>query len=195
MEAFIQNMHNKTVKERLRTEPKNRPQDAFSFAVAFEEGISQQNSFAGGNEIKNESIYATDNRVKYPCTWCGPEISQNQLTVCKAKNKNCRNCGIISHILRACIRLKIAILIENARSSEGGRSRRINLTGQAADNSEEKTDWDEDNVLLRLETELEHQFLFWKDEETNNRLLQWLTRGRKSRKLQEKMWKKFSKLT
>ena len=60
MDAFIQNMHNKTVQERLCTEPKENPQEA-RFAVAFEEGISQQKSFTGSNDIKKEPIFAIDN--------------------------------------------------------------------------------------------------------------------------------------
>ena len=47
MDAFIQNMHNKTVQKRLCTEPKEQPQEALHFAIAFEEGMSQQKNFGG----------------------------------------------------------------------------------------------------------------------------------------------------
>ena len=35
-------MNNETAQQRLCTEPKEEPEVAFSFAVAFEEGISQK---------------------------------------------------------------------------------------------------------------------------------------------------------
>ena len=51
MDAFIQNMHNKTVQERLCTDPKNQPQEALRFAIAFEEGVAQEQTFTGGSTI------------------------------------------------------------------------------------------------------------------------------------------------
>ena len=47
MDAFIQNMNNKSVQERLCTEPNGELQEAFRFAIAFEEGIHQQKTFEG----------------------------------------------------------------------------------------------------------------------------------------------------
>ena len=47
MDAFIQNINNKTVHQRMCTEPKDTPDEALRFAVAFEGGISQQRSFGG----------------------------------------------------------------------------------------------------------------------------------------------------
>ena len=93
MDAFIQNMHNKTVQERLCTEPKENPQVALRFAVAFEEGISQQKSFTGSNDIKKEPIFAIDNKGKNPCTRCGMEFVQNHLTICKAKMRKAEIAG------------------------------------------------------------------------------------------------------
>ena len=48
MDTFKQNMNNKTVKERLRTDPQN----AFLFAVEYEEGINQHHSNEGKNAYK-----------------------------------------------------------------------------------------------------------------------------------------------
>ena len=60
-------MFNKTVQERLCTEQKDQPREALRFAVAFEEGISQQKNFGGGSEMKEDSVYAIDNnRTKNP---------------------------------------------------------------------------------------------------------------------------------
>ena len=151
MDAFIQNMHNKTVQERLSTEPKENTQEALRFAVAFEEGISQQKSFMGSNDITKEPIFAIDNKRKNPCTRCGMEFVQNHLTICKAKKEKCRNCGIIGHFMRMCKRPKTANFRGTGRSSNGGGLRRVNLIGQAADQSEGSSAWNEDNVVLRLD--------------------------------------------
>ena len=141
MDAFIQNMHNKTVQERLCTEPKENTQEALRFAVPFEEGISQQKSFMGSNDIKKEPIFAIDNKRKNPCTRCGMEFVQNHLTICKAKKEKCRNCGIIGHFMRMCKRPKTANFRGTGRSSNGGGLRRVNLIGQAADQSEGSSAW------------------------------------------------------
>ena len=54
MDAFIQNMHNRTVQERLCTDPKNQPQEALPFAITFGEGIAQQQNYTGGSTIKQD---------------------------------------------------------------------------------------------------------------------------------------------
>ena len=106
MDTFIQNMNNKMVQQKLCTEPKEEPQEAFRFAVAYEEGISQQKTFeSGAKEIKTEPVYAVTER-KNPCTRCGLEFSQNHLSMCKAINERCRNCSTIGHFARMCKRPK-----------------------------------------------------------------------------------------
>ena len=139
------------MQERLCTEPKENPQEALRFAVVFEEGISQQKSFTGTNDIKKEPIFAIDNKEKNPCTRCGKDIVQTHLTICKAKNEKCRNCGITGHFMRLCKRPENANFRGTGKSSNRGSLRRVNLKGQAADQSEGSSEWDEDNVVLRLD--------------------------------------------
>ena len=103
MDAFIQNMHNKTVQERLCTEPKENPQEALRFAIAFEEGVSQQKSQR--NEIKTP-VYAIDNKRKNPCTRCVIEFVQNYLLTTQPKNEKSRKSEIIGHYKRMCKRPK-----------------------------------------------------------------------------------------
>ena len=114
MDAFIQNMPNKTVQERLCTDPKNQPQEALRLAIAFEEGIAQQQNFTSGSVKKKETVYAIDGRGRNPCTKCGLEFNQNHLSVCKAKGEKCRNCSVIGHFMRMCRRPKIANFRGNA---------------------------------------------------------------------------------
>ena len=63
-------MNNKTVQQRLCTEPKDEPEEALRFEVAFEEGISQQRSSGGGSEVKAEPVCVINERPKNPCTRC-----------------------------------------------------------------------------------------------------------------------------
>ena len=82
-------MNNNTVPERLCTEPKNDHQEAFRFAVAYEEAVSQHNTYQGRNvykEIKREPVFAV-NEKKNPCTICGLEFNNGYLAECKAKKR------------------------------------------------------------------------------------------------------------
>ena len=89
MDAFIQSLQTKTVQERLCTEPKDQPQEALRFAIAFEEGIGQQNILVGSNEVKAETILAVGGRTtKNPCPRCGLEFSQNNLQRARPKPEN-----------------------------------------------------------------------------------------------------------
>ena len=71
MDAFIQNMLNKPVKERLCTDPKAQPQEALRFAIAFEKSISQQKKFVGGSEIKEPVLAVERGQTRNPCNRCG----------------------------------------------------------------------------------------------------------------------------
>ena len=100
-------------------------------------------------DIKIEPVYSKDNRNKNPCTRCGLEFITNNLAVCKAKNEKCRNCGIIGHFQRMCKRPNTAKSRGNGGSSNKGGMRRIILIGQTTDQSEESSEWDEENVVLQ----------------------------------------------
>ena len=139
------------MQERLCTEPEEIPQEALRFAVAFEERISQQKSFTGSNDMKKKPVFAIDNKGKNPCTRCGMEFVQSHLTICKTKNEKRRNWGIIGHFMRMCKRPKNSNFRGTGRSSNRSGLRRVNLTGQAADQSEGSSELDEDNVVLRLD--------------------------------------------
>ena len=146
MDTFIQNMNNKSVQQTLCTEPKDDSQDAFHFAVAYEEGVSQHKAYENTtNDIRSEPVYAVTER-KNPCTRCGSEFSQNHLAVWEAKNERCRNCSKTT-FARMCKRPKSGNV--KGRGSFTGRSgmRRINLIEQEADQSEESTETEENMVL------------------------------------------------
>ena len=59
MDTFIHNMNNKTVQQKVCTEPKVNPEEAFRFAIAYEEGVNQHKAYeatTGTKEIKQEPI-------------------------------------------------------------------------------------------------------------------------------------------
>ena len=59
MDAFIQNMNNRTVQQKLCTEPKENHQETFRFAVALEKGLSQQKSYKG-IAVKTKPVLAVN---------------------------------------------------------------------------------------------------------------------------------------
>ena len=149
MDTFIQNMHNKTVRERLCTDPKEQPQEALRFAIVFEEGIIQQQSFTSGNVTKKKLVCAIENKNKNPCTRCGWEFNQNHLSVWKANGENCRNWGVVGHFMRMCKIPKSGSFRGSGKSSQRGNFQRVNLIGQTTDQSEDSSD-ENDNVVLHL---------------------------------------------
>ena len=59
MDTIIQNKNNKMVQQKLCSEPKEDPQEALRFAVAYEEGISQLRTFESERrDKKSEPVYA-----------------------------------------------------------------------------------------------------------------------------------------
>ena len=66
MDAFIQKLSSKSVHERLCTEPKGDPREAFMFAVAYEEETQQHKAHEGENtekyENKQERVLVVDEK-------------------------------------------------------------------------------------------------------------------------------------
>ena len=142
MDTFIQNMNNKTVQERLCTEAKNDPQEAFRFAVAYEEGVNQHKTYEGRNayqEIKQEPVFARNER-KNPCTRCGLEFSNRHSAECKAKPERCRNCALIGHFAfaRMCKKPKSGNFRCLGRNNHPAG---MNLIGQDVDQSDASKDF------------------------------------------------------
>ena len=139
------------MQERLCTEPKEEPHEALRFAIAFEEGISQQKNFAGYSETKAEPVMAVEGRTsRNPCTRCRFEFSQNHLATCKAKIEKCRKCGVTGHFARMCKRPRIANSRGVGRNTNTGNMRRVNLIERDNNQSEECSEWDDDNVVLHV---------------------------------------------
>ena len=149
-------MNNKTAQQRLCTEPKEAPEEALKFAVAFEERISQQKRFSGGNETEAEPVYQINERVKNPCTRSGAEFTTNHLQRCKAIKEQCRSCGENGHFARMCRRVKPTNqrgndnFRGNSNTAQRGGMRRINLIDQASNQSEDSTEDVAKNMILQV---------------------------------------------
>ena len=90
------------------------------------------------------------NREEKSMYRCGPEFSQNHISVCKARNEKCRKCAVIGHYARMCKRPKAGNT--RGRGNTAGRAgmRRINLIERDGSQSEDSGEQDEDNVVLHI---------------------------------------------
>ena len=98
LDVFILNMNNTTVQEKLCTEPKDTPEEALRFAVAFEEGIQRQRSYGTGlvektPKIKSEPVMTVMGSKQ--CFRCGRPFDKDHLRKCPAKGNKCNFCGSI----------------------------------------------------------------------------------------------------
>ena len=166
MNTFIQNMNNKMVQQKLCTEPKEEPHEAFRFAVAYVQGISQHKTFeTGARETKAETVSAVAER-KTPCTRYGLKFSQNHLSMYKAKNERCKNCSTIGHFARMCKSPKNGNTRGRGNFVERAGMRRINLIERDDGQSDESTGAEEDNMVLNIGGN--GQQLFIRKEKINN---------------------------
>ena len=74
--------------QKLCTEPKDDPQEAFRFAVAYEEGVNQHKASEGASGSKEVTQEPVLNTNINPCPRCGLKSTQNHLMVCKAKTRH-----------------------------------------------------------------------------------------------------------
>ena len=149
-DTFIQNMNNKTVQQKRCTEPKENPEEAYRFAIAYEEGVNQHKAFeatTGTKEIKQEPIM---NFNRNTCFRCGLEFTQNHLMACKAKNEKCRNCAMIGHFAQMCKRPKTGNIRGRGRMPGTGGLRRINLIEQDDSQSGSSNEMNEENMVLHV---------------------------------------------
>ena len=104
-DIFVSNMKNTAVQERLFTEPKDNPEEALKFAVAFEQGAQQKKTIClkptTTTTIKEEPVFAVEKTNE--CYKCGEKafVAGHQ-KICRAKNVQCRNCGKMGHYGRMC---------------------------------------------------------------------------------------------
>ena len=87
-DIFVSNMKITAVQEKLFTEPKDNPEEALKFAVAFEQGAQQKKTIClkpTTTFIKEEPVFAMEKTNE--CYKCGekPFVAGHQ-KICRAKN-------------------------------------------------------------------------------------------------------------
>ena len=157
-DMFVLNMSNKQVQERLCTEPREDPNAALQFAIAFEEGIRRQKTIGQpctSVKVKEEPVFMVAvYKDKKECWSCGAgNFTPAHLKVCKAPETNCNYCGIKGHFEKCCNskqkdRLK-KVAIPKIFDRKFNNAKRV----QRVDYCEEDQDSDSDDMVLNVETE------------------------------------------
>ena len=100
-DVFILNMRNAMVQERLLTEPKDSPEEALRFAIAYEQGVQQKRHIGKVVCIKDEPIFAVEGTRD--CQRCGAKsFTMAHLKICKARNEKCNKCQKVGHFAKFC---------------------------------------------------------------------------------------------
>ena len=103
-DIFVSNMKNTAVQERLFTEPKDNPEEALKFAVAFEQGAQQKknNLFkANNNNYKRRTSIRCGENKRMLQVW-REAIRRWTSKDLQGKKVQCRNCGKMGHYGRMC---------------------------------------------------------------------------------------------
>ena len=101
-DIFVSNMRNTVVQERLFTEPRDNPDEALKYAIAFEQGVQQKRTICTKQPtVKEEPVAVVEKNAE--CYKCGETpFSVAHQKVCKAKSVECRKCGKTGHYARMC---------------------------------------------------------------------------------------------
>ena len=150
LDVFILNMNNTTVQEKLCTEPKDTPEEALRFAVAFEEGIQRQRSYGTGlvektPKIKSEPVMTI--KESKQCFRCGRQFDKDHLRKCPAKGNKCNFCGSIGHFTKVC-RKAAQCKVPAEQLGERRKMQRVNNIEQ--DSASASSDTDADRVVLQV---------------------------------------------
>ena len=129
-------MNNKNVQEKLCTEPKE-PEQAFEFAIAFEEGVKRQKAYEShSSEIpkpsrksKSEPVFAVEKSNPRECFRCGePNFTMEHVKLCHAANYRCKFGKIVGHTEKSCNKTPPSTKEDGAKAEEQKRTR--NAKGQ-----------------------------------------------------------------
>ena len=143
-DIFILNMSNKQVQEKLRTEPKDSPLDAFQFAITFVDGLKRQKTYCNISQetrVKEEPVFAiSGNRQNNREYWrCGTNnLTLNLVKIYKAPDAKCNYGGRKGHLERVCNQKRKDNTQQLAKSRANGNS--VQLVHQDQDDGNDYSD-------------------------------------------------------
>ena len=146
-DIFLSIMKNTVVQERLFTEPKDTPEEALKFAVAFEQGTQQKKTiWLKPTTMKEVPVVAVEKPNE--CYKCGvkPFVAGHQ-KICRSKNIQCRNCGKMGHYGRMC-RIKQPETKQKARYQK-----KVNVVQQKTEWSSSEDESGEEVEMLHIDEE------------------------------------------
>ena len=155
------NMHNKAVQERLCTEPKNSPNEALQFAVAFKEGVKRPISYGSQNwdsefKTKDEQFLVCTITSGKICFRCGALICKAKHTSqCRAAKKKCGKRRIFGRFTRCCGKLRSRKRASAQNMSNQNAARRINYI-EECHSSNCSDDETTGNIVWQLEILAKH---------------------------------------
>ena len=95
-DIFVSNMKNTLVQERLITVPKDNPQEALNFAIAFEQGAQQRKTIRVKTTNLKKTVFAVEKNKE--CYKCGEKpFTMGRQKTCETRNVEFRNCGKTGH--------------------------------------------------------------------------------------------------
>ena len=162
LDMFILHMNNKKVQQKHCTEPKELNQ-AFEFAIAFEEGIKRQkadgvqvSADSAKVSVKSEPVFAVGKLNFRKCFRCGEgNFTLEHVNFCMATNHRCKFCKLIGHVEKCCNKKFLQRQKEmqmRLKKKENTQSmRRVNYIEES--NDEKESEEDEEQLVLRVDGE------------------------------------------
>ena len=160
-DIFVLNMANKQVQEKLCTEPKDNPNEALQFAIAFEDGLRRQKTYgyiAQEYKVKEEPVCTVGGSKQNDreCWRCGAgNFTLDHIKVCKAQSVMCNYCGRKGHLERVCNQKKNDNFTKTAKMRQTGKFEQMGRRVQLVDQDDEDED-DGNYTVLNVEGEEEN---------------------------------------
>ena len=158
---FSYSIRRTSVEEKLCTEPKDNPNEALQFAIAFEDGLRRQKTYgyiAQEYKVKEEPVCTVGGSKQNDreCWRCGAgNFTLDHIKVCKAQSVMCNYCGRKGLLERVCNQKKNDNFTKTAKMRQTGKFEQMGRRVQLVDQDDEDED-DGNYTVLNVEGEEEN---------------------------------------